>query len=114
MCTGEVRQLEWQAAVSVVISIKSLEVVNKFWYLGDMISAGGGGVQESIVARIVGGRNLGNFCLCLRYYHCTQMVNLFQGMCQECCSLWYWDLKSERKGFGKAGEKLHDDGTEDV
>ena len=36
---------------SVVISNGSLEVVNKFCYLGDMISAGDG-VQKSAVARI--------------------------------------------------------------
>ena len=50
ICTGEIRSVEGLPAESVVISNESLEVVNKFCYFGDMISAGGG-VEESIVRK---------------------------------------------------------------
>ena len=43
--------LQGRAAESVIKSNESLYVVNKFCYLGEMISIAGG-VEESIVARI--------------------------------------------------------------
>ena len=71
-CTGDIRQLVGLSAES-----ESLEVVNKFDYLGDMISAAGG-VEESIVPLDVVGRYLGNFCLYLpqRCFHCEQKVKI--------------------------------------
>ena len=50
-CTGEVRPHDGQPEESVVIRNDSLEEVNKFCYLGDVISAGGG-IEESIVSII--------------------------------------------------------------
>ena len=50
-CTGEIRPPEGLPAESVVINNGSLEVVDKFCDLGDMISTGGI-VEENIVARI--------------------------------------------------------------
>ena len=49
--TGEGRPHEGLLAESVVVSNESLEIVNKFCYLGDMISVGGG-FKKSIVPRI--------------------------------------------------------------
>ena len=67
------RSFEGLPVEYVVRSNESLEVVNKFCYLSDMIrSSAGGGVEESIVI----GRNLGNLCLHLlpRCFHCIQKV----------------------------------------
>ena len=50
-CTGKIRPLVGLPAESVVVNNESLEIVNKFCYLGDTISAVAG-VEESIVARI--------------------------------------------------------------
>ena len=50
-CRCEIIPPEGLPEESVLISNKSLEIVNKFCYLGDMISVTGG-VEESIVARI--------------------------------------------------------------
>ena len=47
--TGEIRTLHRLPAESLVSNNKTLEVGNKFCYLGDMINAPGG-VEESIVA----------------------------------------------------------------
>ena len=51
-CTFEIRPLEGLPAVSVVISNESLEIVKKFCYLDDIISAAGV-VEESILAIIM-------------------------------------------------------------
>ena len=47
-CTGEIRPLEGLPEEYVAVSNESLEVVNKFCCLGDIISAAGG-VEQSIV-----------------------------------------------------------------
>ena len=90
-CTGEIRPLEGLPSESVVVSNESLEVVNKFCYLGDMISAVG--VEESIVARI---RCDWVKCMTLlpRYFHCAQKVKVFRHLSGV-------KLGSERRGFGK-------------
>ena len=79
-CTGEIRSLEGLPAESVVTSNKSLEIVNKFCYLGDMISAAGG-VGESMVARIRCGwekfREL-LFCLPPKVFSLHTKDNIFQ------------------------------------
>ena len=59
-CTYEIKPLEGLPAEYVVVSNESLEVVIKFFYLGDTINAGGD-FEESIKA----GRNIENFCLYL-------------------------------------------------
>ena len=63
MCTCEFRPLKGLPAESAVVSNESLEVVNKFCYLGDMISELV--LKKSIVARIRCGRknieNIVNF-----------------------------------------------------
>ena len=77
-CTGErLDHLEIRSpAESVVLSNKSLEVVNKFCYLGDISAAGG--VEECIVGKLdVAGRNLGNICLSFlpMCFHCAQTLH---------------------------------------
>ena len=51
ICTGEVTHLDKQPTESLTIENDNLDVVDKFCYLGDMISAGGG-AEESILTRI--------------------------------------------------------------
>ena len=53
-CTGDARPLDGQPVKSIAIGGETLEVVDKFCYLGDMISAGGG-AGESLVSRIRSG-----------------------------------------------------------
>ena len=53
-CTGDARPLDGRPVKSIAIGGETLEVVDKFCYLGDMISVGGG-AGESSVSRIRSG-----------------------------------------------------------
>ena len=81
-------------AEHVLISNESLETVNKFCYLGDITAARG--VEESIVARIVAGRNLSNICIYF-YFSLLTKGNIFIG-CMQSVVLYCsetWEVKEE-------------------